>query len=116
MAKASISMPHRRRGPSRAIRPNARPAHARCHFTVAGAAEQIADMIDDWFSSRAADGFNVMPPILPALLNSFVDEVVPILQKRGLFRNGLCGAHASVSLGASAAAHDLRQILSSCRW
>jgi hypothetical protein len=64
-------------------------------------------MIDDWFSSRAADGFNVMPPILPALLNSFVDEVVPILQKRGLFRNGLCGAHASVSLGASAAAQPI---------
>jgi alkanesulfonate monooxygenase SsuD/methylene tetrahydromethanopterin reductase-like flavin-dependent oxidoreductase (luciferase family) len=48
-------------------------------------------MIDDWFSSRAADGFNVMPPILPALLNSFVDEVVPILQKRGLFRTDYAG-------------------------
>jgi hypothetical protein len=69
----------------------ARPAHARSHFTVAGTPEQIADMIDDWFSSRAADGFNVMPPILPALLNSFVDEVVPILQKRGLFITDYAG-------------------------
>jgi hypothetical protein len=27
-----------------------------------------------------------MPPVLPAQLDVFVDQVVPILQKRGLFR------------------------------
>ena len=32
-----------------------------------------------------------MPPILPALLTTFVDEVVPILQKRGLFRREYAG-------------------------
>jgi FMN-dependent oxidoreductase (nitrilotriacetate monooxygenase family) len=61
-------------------------AGARGHFTVAGTPEQIADIIEDWFRSKAADGFNVMPPILPSQFTTFVEQVVPILQKRGLFR------------------------------
>ena len=27
-----------------------------------------------------------MPPLLPAMLDVFIDEVVPLLQRRGLFR------------------------------
>ena len=61
-------------------------AGARGHFTLAGSPERVADTIEDWIESRAADGFNVMPPVLPAQLDIFVDHVVPILQKRGLFR------------------------------
>ncbi len=61
-------------------------AGARGHFTTAGTPEQIADLIEDWFRSGAADGFNIMPPILPELLDTFIAEVVPVLQKRGLFR------------------------------
>lgn len=61
-------------------------AGARGHFTTAGAPGQIADLIEDWFRAGAADGFNVMPPILPTQLKIFADEVIPILQKRGLFR------------------------------
>jgi FMN-dependent oxidoreductase (nitrilotriacetate monooxygenase family) len=61
-------------------------AGARGHFTMAGTPEQVAGLIEDWFRSGAADGFNVMPPILPALLDVFVAEVIPILQRRGLFR------------------------------
>jgi FMN-dependent oxidoreductase (nitrilotriacetate monooxygenase family) len=61
-------------------------AGARGHFTFAGTSEQVADLIEDWFSSGAADGFNLMPPILPEMLNIFIDEVIPLLQQRGLFR------------------------------
>ena len=61
-------------------------AGARGHFTVAGSPERVADIIEDWVESRAADGFNVMPPVLPAQLDVFIDHVVPILQQRGLFR------------------------------
>ena len=61
-------------------------AGARGHFTMAGTPEQVADVIEDWTSNGAADGFNLMPPVLPALLDDFVKEVIPILQKRGLFR------------------------------
>jgi FMN-dependent oxidoreductase (nitrilotriacetate monooxygenase family) len=58
----------------------------RGHFTVAGTPEQVADLIAHWYQQGAADGFNIMPPVLPSELESFVDTVVPILQQRGLFR------------------------------
>jgi FMN-dependent oxidoreductase (nitrilotriacetate monooxygenase family) len=61
-------------------------AGARGHLAVAGTPEEIADLIQEWFQSGAADGFNVMPPIINSQLKLFADEVVPILQKRGLFR------------------------------
>ena len=51
-----------------------------------GTPEQIADRIELWFHSGAADGFNLMPPLLPESLDDFVDEVIPLLQQRGLFR------------------------------
>ena len=58
----------------------------RGHRVVAGTPEQVADSIEEWFTGGAADGFNVMPPALPVGLDAFVDQVVPILQERGLFR------------------------------
>ncbi|WP_437507813.1 LLM class flavin-dependent oxidoreductase [Sorangium sp. So ce1099] len=58
----------------------------RGHRTFAGTPEQVADAIQHWWEQGAADGFNVMPPVLPSGLEAFVDHVVPILQKRGLFR------------------------------
>jgi FMN-dependent oxidoreductase (nitrilotriacetate monooxygenase family) len=66
-------------------------AGARGHYTTAGTPEQIADLIEDWFNDGAADGFNVMPPIFPAMLDVFVSEVIPLLQRRGLFRTEYTG-------------------------
>jgi FMN-dependent oxidoreductase (nitrilotriacetate monooxygenase family) len=66
-------------------------AGARGHFTVAGTPEQIADLIEDWFTDGAADGFNIMPPLLPAMLDVFSAEVIPLLQQRGLFRTSYVG-------------------------
>ncbi len=59
----------------------------RGHRTFTGTPEQVADAIIDWFDHGAADGFNVMPPVLPSGLETFVDEVVPILVRRGRFRS-----------------------------
>ena len=67
-------------------------AGARGHFIFAGTPEQIADLIEDWFTDGAADGFNIMPPLLPAMLDVFSAEVTPILQRRGLFRTAYEGA------------------------
>jgi FMN-dependent oxidoreductase (nitrilotriacetate monooxygenase family) len=64
----------------------ARLGGGRGHRVVAGTPEQIADAIESWFLAGAADGFNIMPPILPTGLDAFVDHVVPELQRRGLFR------------------------------
>jgi len=63
----------------------------RGHRTFSGTPEQVADAIEHWFTSGAADGFNVMPPALPSGLEAFVDHVVPILQQRGLFRTAYEG-------------------------
>ena len=66
-------------------------AGARGHHTFAGTPEQVADFMQEWLDDRAADGFNVMPPVLPSMLQIFIDEVVPILQKRGLYRTEYTG-------------------------
>lgn len=69
----------------------AKLAGARGHHTFAGTPEQLADLMEEWVNDRAADGFNVMPPILPMMLEVFINEVVPILQKRGVFRTEYSG-------------------------
>lgn len=61
-------------------------AGARGHWVVAGAPEQVADRITEWFRKGAADGFNVMPPWLTGGFDAFAEHVLPILRKRGLFR------------------------------
>jgi FMN-dependent oxidoreductase (nitrilotriacetate monooxygenase family) len=66
-------------------------AGARGHYTFAGTPEQVADLMEEWFRSGAADGFNIMPPVLPTMLDAFIAEVVPLLQRRGLFRTGYDG-------------------------
>lgn len=68
-----------------------RLAGARGHRVVAGTPEQIADTVEEWFTSGAADGFNVMPPSYPTGLEVFVENVVPILRSRGLFREEYTG-------------------------
>ena len=51
-----------------------------------GTPAMIADQMQAWLEQRACDGFNVMFPYLPAGLDDFVSEVVPELQRRGIFR------------------------------
>lgn len=69
------------------------------HRVIVGTPEQIADDIEHWFKGGAADGFNLMPDALPHGLEHFVDGVVPILQKRGLFRTDYEGRTLRDHLG-----------------
>jgi FMN-dependent oxidoreductase (nitrilotriacetate monooxygenase family) len=64
----------------------------RGHRTFSGTPEQVADAIQSWFDAGAADGFNIMPAVLPSGLEAFVDHVVPILVSRGLFRDEYTGS------------------------
>lgn len=82
-------------------------AGARGHFTVAGTPEEVADTIEDWFRSGAADGFNVMPPILYKQFELFTAEVVPLLRKRGLFREEYEGTTLRAHYGLSPVAERL---------
>jgi len=68
-----------------------RLAGARGHRVVVGTPEHVANEIQTWFEQGAADGFNVMPPYLTGGFDTFVAEVVPILRKRGLFRQEYSG-------------------------
>jgi alkanesulfonate monooxygenase len=63
-----------------------RVATARGHRVALGTATDIADALEEWYRGGAADGFNIMPQVLPAGLDEFVELVIPELQRRGLFR------------------------------
>jgi FMN-dependent oxidoreductase (nitrilotriacetate monooxygenase family) len=52
---------------------------------VVGTPEQAADTIEEWYRTGAADGFNLMIDEFPRGLETVVDELVPILQRRGVF-------------------------------
>ena len=71
------------------------------HRTIVGTPEAVADDIERWFVAAAADGFNLMPDVLPHGLEVFVDEVVPILRRRGLFRKEYTGHTLRDHLGLS---------------
>ena len=47
---------------------------------------QVADSMQRWFENYAADGFMLVPSVLPQGFNDFVEQVLPILKERGLFR------------------------------
>ena len=51
-----------------------------------GTAVQVADKMQAWFEAGAADGFMMNSAVLPDGFNNFVDQVLPILKERGLFR------------------------------
>ncbi|KPG96588.1 LLM class flavin-dependent oxidoreductase [Pseudomonas sp. RIT-PI-r] len=74
-------------------------AGARGHHTVIGTPKTIADTLEQWFVEQAADGFNIMPSFLPEGLDEFVDDVVPLLQQRGLFRHEYSGTTLRDHLG-----------------
>ena len=63
-----------------------RVATARGHRVVVGTALDVADALEEWYQGGAADGFNIMPQVMPAELSAFVEGVIPELQRRGLFR------------------------------
>ncbi|MBM9468701.1 NtaA/DmoA family FMN-dependent monooxygenase [Nakamurella leprariae] len=61
------------------------------HLTSIGTPSMVADHMAEWFTSRAADGFNVNASVLPEGIEEFVDLVVPELQDRGLYRTEYAG-------------------------
>jgi alkanesulfonate monooxygenase SsuD/methylene tetrahydromethanopterin reductase-like flavin-dependent oxidoreductase (luciferase family) len=80
------------------------------HRKIVGTPEQVADTIEHWFRSGAADGFNLMPDRFPDGLEAFTEHVVPLLRRRGLFRHeyedrtlrGRLGIPVARSVGAVA--------------
>ena len=69
------------------------------HRLIVGTPEQIADDIAAWFHAGAADGFNLMPDVVPDGLDVFVDEVVPLLRRKGIFREAYAGSTLRAHFG-----------------
>ncbi len=74
-------------------------AAARGHILLIGTPEMVVDAMQEWFENGACDGFNVIPSMFPDELASFVDLVVPELQRRGLFRTAYEGKTLRDRLG-----------------
>jgi alkanesulfonate monooxygenase len=64
-----------------------------------GTPAMIADQMEEWLTTNACDGFNIMFPYLPGGLDDFVERVVPELQRRGLFRKEYEGKTLRENLG-----------------
>jgi alkanesulfonate monooxygenase len=66
---------------------------------IVGTAGEIADTMQSWLETGAADGFNVMFPTVPDGLDDFVELVIPELQRRGIFRKEYEGTTLREHLG-----------------
>ncbi|MGY4408103.1 LLM class flavin-dependent oxidoreductase [Bradyrhizobium sp. USDA 3315] len=72
---------------------------SRGHLMVVGTPDQIADAMINAFDQYAADGFNLIPAIVPSGLKDFVELVVPELRRRGKFRSASSGRTLRENLG-----------------
>jgi alkanesulfonate monooxygenase SsuD/methylene tetrahydromethanopterin reductase-like flavin-dependent oxidoreductase (luciferase family) len=68
-------------------------------LSLVGTPAMIADQMEEWLYAGACDGFNIMFPYVPGGLDDFVDQVVPELQRRGLFRREYEGRTLRENLG-----------------
>lgn len=64
-----------------------------------GSAATIAESINHLVQSDASDGFILVPHVTPGGLDPFVDQVVPLLQERGVFRTDYEGTTLREHLG-----------------
>ncbi|MEV8394102.1 MULTISPECIES: NtaA/DmoA family FMN-dependent monooxygenase [unclassified Streptomyces] len=67
-----------------------------------GTPEGVAESLDTFVRTRAADGFILVPHLTPGGLDDFVDRVVPLLQERGVFRTEYEGTTLRSHLGLPA--------------
>lgn len=89
----------RARGENLTVRQLAKIMGAYGGAAIVGTPKTIADTMERWLRERACDGFNVMFPYVPGGLDEFVDQVVPELQRRGLFRREYEGTTLRDHLG-----------------
>ena len=64
-----------------------------------GSPQTIAHTINDFVQADVADGFILVPHIVPGGLDRFVDEVVPVLQELGVYRTDYEGSTLRNNLG-----------------
>ncbi|MBE7701185.1 LLM class flavin-dependent oxidoreductase [Oerskovia sp. Sa1BUA8] len=68
-------------------------------LTHVGTARDLAEVVEEWFDTGAADGFTIRPSSLRTDLDALVDGVVPLLQEAGVFRSTYPGTTLRDTLG-----------------
>jgi alkanesulfonate monooxygenase len=68
-------------------------------LAMVGTAKSVADEMEEWLATNASDGFTIQFPYLPGSLNEFCDQLVPELQRRGIFRKEYEGKTLRENLG-----------------
>ena len=81
----------------------------RGHFTFIGTPDQVVDTIVAGFEGGAADGFNIRAAALPSGLRTFIDHVLPILRRKGLFRDEYSGTTLREHYGLSVPANQFHR-------
>ena len=82
----------------RGISSNSATAPARtCPFI--GGPKEVADGLEEWFSTGVCDGFVIAATHVPGTYMEFVKHVVPELQRRGLYHKDYTGATLRENLG-----------------
>ncbi|MCO5995603.1 NtaA/DmoA family FMN-dependent monooxygenase [Actinoallomurus rhizosphaericola] len=79
--------------------------------TFIGTARTVADQIDEFVQTEAADGFIFVPHLTPGGLDDLVDKVVPLLQEKGVFRADYTGPTLRDHLGLAAAPYRQEAVL-----
>jgi FMN-dependent oxidoreductase (nitrilotriacetate monooxygenase family) len=77
----------------------ARMAAARGHLVLVGTPAEVVDELQAWFEDGAADGFNILAPTFPQGLDDVIEQVLPELRRRGLFRHEYEGTTLREHLG-----------------
>jgi alkanesulfonate monooxygenase SsuD/methylene tetrahydromethanopterin reductase-like flavin-dependent oxidoreductase (luciferase family) len=88
-----------------------RAAGSRAGLQVVGSYSEIADTMEEWFRTGAADGFNIQPAYFPGMFDEFVGGVMPELRRRGLVRERYAGRTLREHLGLARPAWGARSAL-----
>jgi len=75
-----------------------------------GPPELVADQMEEWLSNGGADGFTIQFPYLPQGLDDFVEKLVPILQKKGIYREDYEGNTLRENLGLPRPKNQFRSV------
>ena len=81
------------------------------HPVIVGTAEEVADFMEEWFVKGACDGFAIQPDVSFDGISDFVDQVIPILQERGLFHEDYEGTTLRDHMGVPYQIWNYRSIL-----
>ena len=72
---------------------------ARPNLPFIGGPKEVADGLEEWFSTGVCDGFVIAATHVPGTYMEFVKHVVPELQRRGLYHKDYTGATLRENLG-----------------